>query len=120
MREPVDWQAVAGRFVERKRVEAGLTKPDGTPFDGLDHTELAEIDSPAKLVLGPIVIGWHYRGGAALALGVAFGAAPFAWQRDESGRESVAWAWQFATTEDAAEALAHKVLYAVGLSPARV
>lgn len=119
MAEPRYWREAVLRFAERKRVEQGLTKPDGTPFDGLDSTELQAIDSPARLITGPIVIGWHYRGGAALAIGMAFGDQAFEWAR-EGGRETVNWAWQFATTEDAAEALAHKVLYAVGLSAARV
>lgn len=119
MAETRFWREIVDRFAERKRVERGMTKPDGSPFDGLDTTELQAIDSPARLITGPVVIGWHYRGGAALAIGIAFGDAAFIWAR-EAGRDTINWAWQFATTEDAAEALAHKILYALDLSPARL
>lgn len=126
-----DWHEVAARFQAMQAVEHGLTKPDGSRYDGLDTTQVTVVRPPAEAttVIGGVslvalrwlnvVIAWHWRGGGAAAVGVQFGGAEFGWSRDQAGRESVNWLWSVATTPDAGEALAHKLLYALGLSPAR-
>lgn len=126
-----DWNEAAARFEAMQAIEHGLTKPDGSRYDGLDTTHVKVVVPPDDIgtTLGALslvalrwlnlVIAWHWRGGGAGAVGVQFGGAEFGWSRDAEGRESVNWLWSFATTPDAGEALAHKLLYGVGISPAR-